>query len=123
MELTGKCKEDFNNWYLDSAGRKTDGMNKMLLDFFWDSHSDSMQFGVIQDFGSSKGYFLEINRAFLKGYESSSKLWRALDRSKGGWDVECVKNIGNNKTIAQSRLDVVQEFDLAYNSAMANSPV
>ena len=49
MKLTGKCKEDFEKWYIKDLVEK-----ELALEEFYNS-SDSMQYGVLVDFFDSVG--------------------------------------------------------------------
>jgi len=49
MKLTGKCKEDFEKWYIKDLVEK-----ELALEEFYNS-SDSMQYGVLVDFSDSVG--------------------------------------------------------------------
>jgi hypothetical protein len=54
MKLTGKCKEDFEKWYIKDLVEK-----ELALEEFYNS-SDSMQYGVLVDFFDSVGVNIEV---------------------------------------------------------------
>jgi hypothetical protein len=69
MKLTGKCKEDFEEWMLVN--------NKELVKFSEERYSevidmsqlfkyltDSMQYGVIVDFFDSVGFYIDVNHNY-----------------------------------------------------------
>lgn len=70
MELTSKCKEDFEDW-IEGRTINTDTIHKVLLlndggwininctEYFYQL-PESMQWGVIQDFADSKGIVITI---------------------------------------------------------------
>lgn len=54
MKLTGKCLEDFEKWLEESEHY----YNLPYSDFI--QFTESMQWGVIQDFADGFGYFLDV---------------------------------------------------------------
>jgi hypothetical protein len=58
MELTGKCKDDFEKWYLKDQHNE-EGYHDYLLRSFY-SKGLAMQYGVYEDFFESVGYDIEI---------------------------------------------------------------
>jgi hypothetical protein len=57
MKITGKCKEAFRKWYRNGQVSSV----KVNSDVSWFySHSDSMKYGVYQDFFESENMILDI---------------------------------------------------------------
>jgi hypothetical protein len=63
MKLTGKCKEDFEKWYLKDIDIDECDMfdNDMMLLIFY-TEIESMQYGVLVDFFDSVGIDVNIIR-------------------------------------------------------------
>ena len=68
MRLTGKCKEDFEKWYVDyknwieytvNEEGETDIYKIDIKEFF--EHKDSMQYGVFVDFFDSEDIRINIH--------------------------------------------------------------
>lgn len=53
MKLTGKCKKDFEKWFFNNYGIEEASFVREEGGFF--NLPQSMQWGVIQDFGDSVG--------------------------------------------------------------------
>lgn len=73
MELTGKCKEDFEKWYEQSEYRKYFQLTGVMSDtpFVFYKVPTSMQFGVYVDFFDSVGIWCDIQPAYNEiGVES-----------------------------------------------------
>ena len=66
MELTGKCKVDFEKWFTRNDNHKGFDEHQVALDVkyrlkvFYQLY-DSMQYGVYVDFFDSVGVFININ--------------------------------------------------------------
>ena len=60
MELTGKCKDDFEKWYLKDMDIDEDEFfnGDTILSLFY-SERESMQYGVYVDFFDSVGILIE----------------------------------------------------------------
>ena len=69
MELTGKCKEEFEKWFTNSDNHKGFDAEQIALDrkyrlkVFYQLYP-SMQYGVYVDFFDSVGIFIEITPYF-----------------------------------------------------------
>jgi len=67
MELTGKCKEEFEKWLVCGGGKETfekyyeDDDNIYDTYDWFDKHSTSMQYGVYVDFFDSVGQKIHIS--------------------------------------------------------------
>jgi hypothetical protein len=59
MELTGKCKEDFEKWYLKGVHNEENYHRHVITSFY--SKSESMQYGVYVDFFDSVGLTIELS--------------------------------------------------------------
>ena len=64
MNLTGKCKKDFEEWFNKGVADKT-SYGTYLLGRFYGLHL-SMQFGVIQEFADSVGYDMITEASILQ---------------------------------------------------------
>ena len=53
MELTGRCKEGFEKWYLKGVNNEENYHRHVITSFY--SKSESMQYGVYVDFFDSVG--------------------------------------------------------------------
>jgi hypothetical protein len=66
MNLTGKCKEEFEKWFTDSDNHKGFDAEqialdrKYRLDLFYQLY-ESMQYGVYEDFFDSVGIYIQIS--------------------------------------------------------------
>jgi len=113
MELTGKCKEDFEKWY--SLFIKKEGFsprNNMNeeLDLF-DEFPDSMIFSVLVDFFDSVG--IEIN---IKHIVNPRWMYIISDPSRYGFHLnDYLKNI-NCETLPESRTKAIEKAVEIYNS-------
>ena len=81
MKLTGKCKEEFEKWYLKMFGIKKD---KLVISIFYDL-IPSMQYGVYVDYFDSVGVIIEINELnklwlFFINDDSFEFLWEIKTR-------------------------------------------
>tara|TARA_R110000782_G_scaffold141757_2_gene234464 strand:- start:159 stop:488 length:330 start_codon:yes stop_codon:yes gene_type:complete len=63
MKLTGKCKEDFDKWYVHWVRNQRNDyhkyVNDVLLSKFY-REVNSMQYGVYLDFFDSVGIYMDI---------------------------------------------------------------
>lgn len=60
MELTGKAKEDFNNWYLNHIKSYNDKLISNTDTNYFNLLTDSMKYGVYVDWFDSEGIFTSI---------------------------------------------------------------
>ena len=70
MILTDKCKKDFEKWYNKDTPKKNDGWtiiarNSRLLEFY--RLTESMRYGVFEDFFDSVGIWLVVEEQFGDG--------------------------------------------------------
>ena len=122
MELTGKCKKDFEKWVNDNI-KDSKMYNGKYLSFnldgayiYFDDLFPSMQFGMIQDFADSKGFVFSIEPE-----------WYVIDSDKPLFDffihyVDGSKRAeygGMNKTREEAMIKSIEKFDEIYNSAEA----
>ena len=63
MELTGKCKEGFEEWYLKGVNNEENYHRHVITSFY--SKSESMQYGVYVDFFDIVG----VNSSSFSHYE------------------------------------------------------
>jgi hypothetical protein len=56
MKLTGKCKEDFEKWFLTTP----DSVKYNPLHFFYEDLSEAMKYGVYVDFFDSVEIYIDI---------------------------------------------------------------
>lgn len=59
MELTGKAKEDFNNWYLNHIKSYNDKLISNTDTNYFNLLTDSMKYGVYVDWFDSVGIFIQ----------------------------------------------------------------
>jgi hypothetical protein len=59
MKLTGQTKIDFENWYLSS---EVPVLYPHIVNFY--GLPDALQWGVVQDFADSVGYYFDIEKRF-----------------------------------------------------------
>tara|TARA_R110000782_G_scaffold44876_1_gene100086 strand:+ start:459 stop:788 length:330 start_codon:yes stop_codon:yes gene_type:complete len=68
MELTGKCKEEFEKWYFKDfeyyPEEITDFDRKITLSIFY-TEKDSMKYGVLVDYFDSVGVDIEICKYYV----------------------------------------------------------
>ena len=91
MNLTDKCKEEFDRWFAKNLVEK-----ELALDDFYDS-SDQMKWGVYQT------YFWETKRWWISVYPYTDKFGGKIS---GFWDEEHVNShfITNVPEQAQSKI-------------------
>ena len=108
MILTGKCKEDFEEWMLIN--------NKELLKYSEERYSevismsqlfkyltDSMQYGVLVDFFDSVGLPININ-CYGNGFEDE---WQ--------YDITTQAEIYNSSTRQEARRQAIEKANEIYN--------
>ena len=107
MELTGKCKEDFEKWFiLDFNNRipaylETKYAHEDLKEF--STFNDSMQYGVYVDFFDSVGIRLECI------YDSySSNEWYV--------GINCISQKGSFKLRTDARTEAIKKANEIYNN-------
>ena len=65
MELTGKCKEEFEKWFSDLKFNNEVYDNLDAYgDLIWEQYPQSMQYGVLVDYFDSVGVRVFINEEF-----------------------------------------------------------
>tara|TARA_R110000822_G_scaffold127454_1_gene262956 strand:- start:13498 stop:13899 length:402 start_codon:yes stop_codon:yes gene_type:complete len=62
MELTGKCKEEFEKWINFYGKHHVEDRFNKLLD--WGTLTDSMQYGVYVDYFDSVGIYIQLTPYF-----------------------------------------------------------
>ena len=106
MKLTGKCKEDFEEWYIISDCSDIEPIEyNSELNIFWNILSKSMQYGVLEDFFDSVGirvYFQEIDMMEVTFYIMH------LDGDKISW-------VGKKHTRPEVRIKAIEKADEIYN--------
>lgn len=116
MELKGKCKIDFDKWFYAQCvnGSHLDSLHDNEYFKFW-KLTDSMQFGVIQDFADSVGIGISIN------FYSSE--YCDFDIQNNDGDDLFHSNLFDELTRQESRLKSIEKFSELYNSAVQTAPV
>ena len=101
MMLTGKCKEDFEKWFLKQWDIKK-------LEYFYFLTS-SMQYGVLVDFFDSVGIRIVIDMDFENKVYDKFVLY--IEYKK-----HCFCNYGMNfKTRPKARNEAIKKADEIYN--------
>tara|TARA_R110002074_G_scaffold351664_1_gene522858 strand:- start:3204 stop:3482 length:279 start_codon:yes stop_codon:yes gene_type:complete len=72
MKLTGKCKEDFEEWYTNPLRHKV-ALHRSIK--HWETFPESMQYGVIVDFSETVEYvtnhkMVEAEQSYINGGHS-----------------------------------------------------
>lgn len=65
MELTGKCKEDFGKWFR-GLNLKYTPMTEITFNLEFNKLTESMQWGVCEDFFASHDIYFQIWHTFYK---------------------------------------------------------
>ena len=105
MKLTGKCREDFENWLAEIAfnefikSDEPEFNGEEVVELFWVS-PDSMKWGVIQDFADSVGIDLKVIKLV-----SSNEFWTEFKN----------KLIVGFETRNEARIEAVIQFNIWYN--------
>ena len=66
MKLTGKCKDDFEKWYLKGVS-KEDNFDQYAMQSFY-SNGNSMQYGVFVDYFDSVGIEIILEYFFYNSF-------------------------------------------------------
>lgn len=122
MELTGKCKDDFEKWFLRNSDEDLSLLDietreliesKLLLYFYM--MSDSAQFGVFQEFFDSVGIHISdfADTTMLSKDEPNFELW--------GYSVEIEWDYGHYespqyKTRELSHINSIEKSNELYNN-------
>jgi hypothetical protein len=105
MELTGKCKEDFEKWYNNPLVEHV-GLRRLPQWFY--TLTESMQYGVYVDFFDSVGIFCEdrrytdINMAWVVKYPNFKGMQDRFD--------------GLTKTRQEARSKAIEKANEIYNA-------
>ena len=73
MELTGKCKEEFEGWFEDKYDNNNTS-DVIMLQTEFDLMPFEFKYGVYVDYFDSVGIILEVNYVFHLGYWASSSI-------------------------------------------------
>jgi hypothetical protein len=100
MKLTGKCKEDFENWYNTKTFDKGGDLPPLIFDydwkFAWNHLTESMKYGVYVDFAEKYADDNNLVNHILK--------------------LQRIYYVDMNCGLEESRLESVSKFNLIYNS-------
>jgi hypothetical protein len=100
MDLTGKCKIEFEKWYMSDKVSKE---HPHIVDFY--TYPEAMQFGVLQDYFDSVGIELVVHK--FKGRYVAS-IYLEQEYLKSHLDDEEIKcNKKGYKTRLQARIEVI----------------
>jgi len=100
MKLTGKCKEDFEKWYLKYIILNSEKLISNTDVNYFNLLTESMQYGVYVDFFDSVGIRISMNQ-FNKEY------WFDIDPQAE--DCECLK------TRTEARTAAIEKTNEIYN--------
>jgi len=107
MKLTGKCKINFEKWYLVNEcdfDRPSDEVSKSALDFFYQLDSN-MKYGVYVDFFDSVG--ISVDAYSLGNYEIE---YQADVQFSDEW-----YPLKSYKTRPQARIKAINKANEIYN--------
>lgn len=102
MKLTGKAKEQFEDWLNTQKGWKDNWYGGVLL---FEGMPNQMQWGVFQDFADSLGYELYLSKESPLEY-----FWAVCDLIRSF-------NEGNCKTRQEARNAAIEKLNEIINQA------
>lgn len=100
MKLTGKCKEDFDKWYVDNYCQDLKEYSYMLEFNIFNCMYDEMKYGVYVDFFDSVGIWLmdnmfsienDIANEFICQVETFDLIWNTVKESRQESRIEAIK--------------------------------
>ena len=121
MELTGKCKEDFEKWYINTHFSKSidDESIKYHIRSFNHSRLPSEKWGVFEDFFASHNIFFQRWSTFYK--DGINQEWQILIYDKTEkylYGKQSTASYGDNHeypTPMDARLGTIKKANKIYN--------
>ena len=113
MNLTGKCKECFEKWYLKAYHEGHSKNDKILQLLVFKSKKDSMQYGVYVDFFDSVGIYIQLTPYFDPFNEVM--LWFFTLENKKCMNLNSHIENGKIPTRQESRNAAIEKANEIYN--------
>ena len=109
MELTGKCKEDFENWLSEKIDFPDNEFYVFKINCNgFDSLTSSMQYGVMVDFFDSRGIGIEVEA-------TTSKIFRYMVHN---WNKQHFQPIQSFKTRQEARKEAIKKANEIFNQPL-----